>query len=79
MPQALRTEYIYTVADPAVARREPLEWWEMPPGGFIKEKKIAAALREVLAERWRRLHAQAPAVRCGDSWEPMFVRVFNLV
>ncbi len=80
MPSPLRTEYTPPVdGEKSVARREPLEWWEGPPGGFLKEKKIAEALRNKLAANWRRLHPATFAARCGDSWPPMFMRCFNLI
>ncbi len=80
MASPLRTEYTPPVAgEKSVARREPLEWWEGPPGGFLKETKIGQVLREKLAARWRRIHATQFPVHCGDSWPPMFVRCFSLV
>ncbi len=79
MGQDLRTEYITTVDEPAVARREGLcvterGWYQAKMPKAFKADKI-----ELLLAAWRRNHPRKYAVNCGDSWPPMFVRCFSLV
>lgn len=78
MPQALRTEYVTDVQPPAVARRESVAWWELPPKKE-KERTHTAEVRDGRAREWYAAHPQAVIGQCGDSWPPMFIRCYSMI